>query len=152
MPMKMRRRISDCVFFGVSKTSAQRLIRRELSKGNSDSKRESLHFDRLCRDGRSGARWQSRRKKRKSERRRPERMLFEAGDADESGVVVLFRDPSGAFRNKQYWYEGKIFWSNVMMAVEAKIAGASVGAKPVAASWGQAQPQSGPGLAKPGGD
>ena len=76
----------------------------------------------------------------------------EAGDADESGVVVLFRDPSGAFRNKQYWYEGKIFWSNVMMAVEAKIAGASVGAKPVAASWGQAQPQSGPGLAKPGGD
>lgn len=46
----------------------------------------------------------------------------ESEDDDESGGVhILFRDPSGGFRARDRWFEGKVFWGAVARACAAGI-------------------------------
>jgi len=42
-------------------------------------------------------------------------------DAESGGVRVLFRDPSGGFRCRDHWFEGKVYWAAVARSCAAGI-------------------------------
>jgi hypothetical protein len=49
-------------------------------------------------------------------------------DDDATGGQVLFRDPSGCFRPRDRWYEGRVFWRGVAIAAACGISAANASA------------------------